>query len=123
MSIFKITRVEGISGTRNPSSRCGFSEVIISASAADYRLACDPDTDELKISRLRKRRTGSISILKNNHNVEWMWRLRNQQGYEDGFRIQVRRKNGNRSFDFIAVASSIEVSEAHVLPIEALDAT
>jgi hypothetical protein len=44
--------------------------------------------------------------------VSWTWLMVNQQGYTDGFRIEIESKTRTHVFDLIAVVSSIEVREA-----------
>ena len=116
MRIPAIREVTGITAIRDPDLAHGFAEIIISSPTADLRLRCDRNTDEIVLSRLRKRRPRGVRLLTGRRRVEWMWVLHNQQGYEDGFRIQVADKKGSRSFDFIAIASVIQVFEARELP-------
>jgi hypothetical protein len=111
-----ITEVTDIAAVRDPDVVHGFAEVLISSPTGVFRLRCDRNTDEIIFTRLRIRRSGATALLTGKHRVEWMWILQNQQGYQDGFRIQLAGKKGSRSFEFISIASVIHVFEAKEWP-------
>ena len=124
MTLPKLTRVTRIDGVKAPSSGGQFAEIIIADGAKEVRLSCDSNSDELRISSgPRKSRSGAILLLSGRFRVEWLWSMTNQQGYSDGFRLQLRSKNESRVFDFISAALSIEVFEAKRLPNKAPEPT
>lgn len=115
MKLQSITRVKGIWGVESPVPGL-FAEVIFRTPGKEYRLKCDPKTDEIRLSgRVSKRGLTLVPILEGSYRVEWMWRMTNQQGYSDGFRIQLARKQQMQVFEFIAIASNIQVYEAHLM--------
>jgi len=112
MKIPDIAEIDGIYGIRDPVLRRGFAEVVIFGLKHNLRIRCNGDTDEVILSRSKKGLRQGVRILSGRYLVEWMWCLQNQQGYEDGFRIQVRAGRKIRSFDFIAIGSMIAVFKA-----------
>ncbi|MGC4074773.1 MAG: DUF6334 family protein [Nibricoccus sp.] len=113
MKIPKFTRVTAINGIEDPVLRGRFCEIVISDSQREIRLGCDRDSDELILSSGRKKeRKSSFPIFRGAGRVDWMWTMTNQQGYFDGFRIQVLAGGQERVFEFISIASTIEVFEA-----------
>jgi hypothetical protein len=94
-----------------------FAEVVISSPSRKISLRCDPDWDEVRIAAARRKRRGRASCLvSGKYRVEWMWALKNQQGYDDGFRIQLASDTECRVFDIIAIASCLEIREAKPWP-------
>lgn len=108
-----ITCVTGIYAIEDSTLRGRFVEIIISAPKRELRLRCDPNTDEILLSGgSKKKRKKLVPIVTGRFHVEWMWAMTNQQGYSDGFRIQLSAKQRRRVFEFVSIASSIEVYEA-----------
>lgn len=113
MKLPRISTVTGIFGVIDPDSR-RYSEIVITTSGRKVRLRCDPDTDEIVIARARKARESSlVPIVVGRFRVEWMWEMTNQQGYSDGFRIQLATKYTKRVIEFVGGASCIDGYEAH----------
>ena len=119
MKLPKLTRVDRIDGVGSFAG--GFREVVIVSGSKEVRLSCKPDTDELQISTAQKKKPESVfSIVDGRFDVIWIWSLTNQQGYSDGFRIELRAKRKSRTFEFIAAASAVEVFEAKKKPNQPL---
>ena len=117
MKLPSITHVTGIYAVEDSILHGRFSEIIFRTPKKELRLRCDQNTDEILLSSgARKQRKNLISIAIGSFRVEWMWTMTNQQGYFDGFRIQLATKRQVRVFQFIAIASCIEVYEAHPRP-------
>jgi hypothetical protein len=113
MKIPKLTRVTAISGIEDPVLHGRFCEIVISDSKREICLGCDRDSDELILSSGRKKERKKLSsIFRGVGRVEWMWTMTNQQGYFDGFRIQILARGQGRVFEFISIASTIDVLEA-----------
>jgi hypothetical protein len=113
MKIPKLTRVTAINGIEDPALRGRFCEIVISDSKREIRLGCDRNSDELILSSGRKKERKSRSpIFRGAGRVDWMWTMTNQQGYFDGFRIQILARGQERVFEFISIASTIDVFEA-----------
>lgn len=111
MKLPRLTRVTGIYGIEPLAG--GFSEVVIASGAKEVRLRCGSNTDELLISAgLRRKRLRTVSLVVGKFRVAWMWSMTNQQGYSDGFRIELCAVKKWRAFDFISAASVVKVSEA-----------
>jgi len=89
-----------------------FSEVQLSTPSQQVSLRCNPNTDEVVISTTNRRGKGkALCLLSGNYRVEWVWEMTNQQGYGDGFRIQVASGKESRAFDIIAIASCLQIYE------------
>lgn len=117
MKLPSITHVTGIHAVEDLILRGRFSEIIVRTPKKELRLRCDRNTDEMLLSSgRRKQRKNLISIATGSFRVEWMWTMTNQQGYFDGFRIQLATKRQVCVFEFITIASCIEVYEAHPRP-------
>ena len=113
MKLPSLVRVTGIYAIEDSVLRGRFAEVVIRAPKSEVRLRCDHNTDEILLSRgSKKKRSKLVRIIVGQFRVEWMWAMTNQQGYSDGFRIQVADKKRSHVFEFISVASCIEVYEA-----------
>ncbi len=113
MKIPKLTCVTAINGIEDPVLHGRFCEIVISDSKREIRLGCNRDTDELLLSSGRKKERKKISpIFRGSGRVEWMWTMTNQQGYFDGFRIQIIARGQERVFEFISIASTIDVFDA-----------
>jgi hypothetical protein len=113
MMIPKLIRVTTISGIEDPVLRGRFCEIVISDSRQEIRLGCARDSDELILSSGRNRKRKNLfPIFRGAGRVDWMWTMKNQQGYIDGFRIQILARGQERVFEFISIASTIEVFEA-----------
>ena len=117
MKLPKLTHVTRSDGIEAGSLRGQFAEVVIADGAKEVRLSCDPNSDELQMTGgARTTRRGVVTILSGRFRVEWLWSMTNQQGYSDGFRLELRSRKESRVFDFISAASSIEVFEAKRVP-------
>jgi hypothetical protein len=117
MKLPSISRVSRIACFEDSVLSGQFAEVVISSPSRKISLRCDQDWDELVISTARKTRRGRAScLLTGKYRVEWMWALKNQQGYDDGFRIQLASDTERRVFDIIAIASRLEIREARPWP-------
>lgn len=113
MKLPPITRVTGIYAIEDPVLSGRYSEIIISSPTKEIRLRCDHDTDEIILSSgSKKRRKKPVRIIAGHFRVEWLWTMTNQQGYFDGFRIQLAAKRRRHVFEFIAIGSCIDVYEA-----------
>ena len=122
MKLPKITHVTAIYGIEPFAG--GFTEVVIANGSKEVRLRCDPKTDELLVtSGLKKKRPSAVSIISGTFQVTALWSMTNQQGYFDGFRIELRRAKKYRAFDFISAASAVEIYEAKKEPNQALQPT
>ena len=119
MKLPKLTSVDRIEGFESFAG--GFREIVITSGSKEFILSCTRDTDELQLATSsRKKRKNTVSIVDGSFVVVWMWSLTNQQGYFDGFRIELRGPRKNQIFDFIAAASAIEVFEAKKKPNQPL---
>ena len=117
VKIPSLTHVTAISAVEDAVLHGRFSEIIISNPKREIRLGCDRNFDELILSVGRnKRRKKLFSIFKGAGRVEWMWIMTNQQGYFDGFRIQMSAQGCERVFEFMSIGSCIEVYEANMKP-------
>lgn len=124
MKLPSITRVSRITCFEDPLFPGRFAEVVISSPSRKTSLRCDSESDEMLISAARKRRRGRAScLLSGKYRVEWMWTLKNQQGYDDGFRIQLASDAERRVFDIIAIASCLEIREAMPWPNQSVERT
>ena len=113
MKIPSIDHINAIEAVVDPVLSPRFSEVIISNSKREVRLACNRDSDEIILSTGRKlERKNLFQIFRGEARVEWMWTMLNQQGYFDGFRIQISAEGRERVFEFISIASCIDIYEA-----------
>ena len=123
MKIPKLSRVTAINGIEDPMLRGRFCEIVISDSKREIRLGCDRDSDELILSSGRKKERKKPSpVFRGDGRVDWMWTMTNQKGYFDGFSIQISSRGQERVFEFISIASTIDVYEAKK-PIQLLRAT
>jgi hypothetical protein len=114
MKLPSITHVTGIHAVEDSILPGRFSEIIVRTPKKELRLRCDRNTDEMLLSSgTRKQRKNLISIATGSFRVKWMWTMTNHLGYFDGFRIQLATKRQVRVFEFITIASCIEVYEAH----------
>lgn len=120
MKFPSIVEVSAIYGKSDPEIKHGFAEIIICSPTLSIRLTCHPDTDELVLEKTTNQNDSGVQIVTGMHRVEWMWWLTNQQGYEDGFRIQVVAEGVTRIFEFIAIASGIQVFEPTRQPNQAM---
>jgi hypothetical protein len=118
MKLFSIARIKKITCFEDQVLAGRFSKVMILTPSLEISLRCNPNTDELIISKTRKaKRVGKVSCLvSGDYRVEWMWEMKNQQGYSDGFRIQIASKRERRVFDIIAIASCLEIYEGSKWP-------
>ncbi len=117
MKLPSITRVSRITCFEDSALPGQFAEVVIFSSSRKFSVRCDPELDEVVISTVRRKRRGRGSCLvSGKYRVEWMWALKNQQGYDDGFRIQLASDTERRVFDIIAIASRLEIREASPWP-------
>jgi hypothetical protein len=116
MNLPTLTAVTGIYGIKDSGLHGRYSEIVIRSPARDLRLRCNHDTDEILVSTSpRRRRASQVRFVTGRFRVEWIWAMTNQQGYSDGFRIQIATKKRNHVFEFIAIGSCIEVYEsAHI---------
>jgi hypothetical protein len=115
MNLPDLAQLDGIYGADRFAG--GFTEIIITSGLTEVQLRCDRDTDELCISTgPKKERKDLVPIVVGEFAVLWMWAMTNQQGYSDGFRIELWAQNRSRAFDFISIASAIEVFEAQKRP-------
>jgi hypothetical protein len=120
MKIPSITHLTAIDAVEDPILRGRFSEIIISNPKKEVRLGCDRDSDEILLSTGRKKKRNRLSpIFRGAYRVDWMWTKTNQQGYFDGFRIQISARGRERVFEFISIASCIEVYESTKEPNQA----
>lgn len=108
----RITSVTRVVGVVPIAASTRFDQIVLATPKSDVVVRCDPDTDEVVISRQKKRKRDGVIIASGRFSVPWTWLLVNQQGYTDGFRIQLEARGITRVFDFLAMASSIEVQEA-----------
>jgi hypothetical protein len=113
MKLPSITRVRRITCFEDRVCRGSIAEVVITTPSRRISLRCDPDTDEVLISTARQTKRGRAACLvSGDFRAEWVWELRNQQGYRDGFRIELASGQERRVFDFIAIASCLKIYEA-----------
>jgi uncharacterized protein DUF6334 len=117
MKLPSITRIKKITCFEDTVLAGRFSEVVISTPSLEISLRCNPNSDELIISKAKKaKRIGKVSCLASGkYRIEWMWELKNQQGYRDGFRIQIASRRERRVFNIIAIASCLEIYEGSKL--------
>ena len=108
----RITGLTRVVGVVPGSTSSLFDQIVLSTPKSDVVVRCDPDCDEVVISRQKKRKRKGVVIASGRYRVPWTWLLVNQQGYTDGLRIQLESGGSTRVFDFVAIATSIEVREA-----------
>lgn len=108
----RIISVSRVIGTMTVPPSSLFDEIVLSTPKSDVVVRCDPDSDEVVISRQKKKKRAGAVIASGRFRVPWTWLMVNQQGYADGFRIHLESGSVTRVFDFVASASSIEVREA-----------
>jgi hypothetical protein len=117
MKLPRISKVRAIFGTMSDIPG-RFSSVTVAAGGKDVVFRCDPDTDELLVSLKKpvRRSKKDTVFVSGGFRVEWMWALKNQQGYEDGFRIQLGAKSRSVVYEVVSIGSTLEVHEAKMLP-------
>ncbi len=118
MKLPSITRVRCIFGSQGDVAPGLFASVTIASGKRDVVFFCNPATDEIRISSRKSTRKpkNATVFVRGSFRVEWIWALKNQKGYDDGFRIQLGQKNHSRVFEIVSIASSLEVHEAFMLP-------
>ncbi len=109
----RIDRVSKIIAVKSEDLAPGFDRVVLIAPKSEVVLRCDPDTDEVVVSRLKKGRKKWIGtvLASGDFRVSWTWLMVNHQGYTDGFRIELVEGAESRVFEFVASCSALEVSE------------
>ena len=113
MKLPRITRVRRITCFEDTLLRGRIAEVVITTPSKKINLRCDPNTDEVVISKNRKAKRGkAFCLVSGNFRVPWIWELKNQQGYDDGFRIELSSGQKTRVFEFVSIASCLYVYEA-----------
>jgi hypothetical protein len=113
MKLPSITRLKSITCFEDQDLPGRFCEVVLSARSRRVSLRCDPDSDEVVISTAEKSgQRKALCLVSGDYRVEWVWKMTNQQGYSDGFRIQLASARERRVFDIIAIASCLQVYEA-----------
>ena len=113
MKIPFINRITGIFGVEDSVLHGQFSEIVICNATKEICLRCDHNTDELLLSSgSKKKRHKLVRILSGSFRVEWIWTMTNQQGYCDGFRIQLGVKQQSHVFEFISIGSCIDIYKA-----------
>jgi hypothetical protein len=119
MRLPKITQIKKITCLEDQVLAGRFSEVIISTPSQQFSLRCNPNTDELIISKATKinKDRREFFLVSGEYRVEWMWQMKNQQGYNDGFRIQIAAKQKCKVFDIVAIASGLQIYEGRKWPI------
>lgn len=108
----RITRLSRIIGVLGRFVGSRFDHIVLITPTSDLVVRCDPETDEVVISNQKRRKRSGAILATGRFRVPWTWLLINQQGYTDGFRIEIEAGGVTRVFDFVAIASAIEVREA-----------
>jgi len=109
----RIDRVSKIVAVKSEDLAPGFDRVVLITPKSEVVLRCDPDSDEVIVSRLKKGKkkwVGTV-LASGDFRVSWTWLMVNHQGYTDGFRIELVEAPESRVFEFVASCSAIEVSE------------
>ena len=94
------------------------------------KFVIEVDLDELKIesgSEIEPSNNPETSIISvaNTHplstlidkQIIWAWRLINNQGYQDGFQMEVENKTDPIVIQFLALASQIKIFQTQSLPL------
>ncbi|WP_210486701.1 DUF6334 family protein [Rufibacter aurantiacus] len=97
-------------------------QVIIKTATESLILTVNPDLDELTVSTdsIKKSESEneiSINALRESSTLAdllgkklvWTWILTNNQGYQDGFQLQVTNGKEETIIQFIAISSKIEI--------------
>lgn len=110
----RISQLSRIIAVQDALAGPNFDRIVIVTPQSEVVLRCNPDSDEIVVSRQQKgrKRWSGVVLLSGDFQVSWTWLLQNQQGYVDGFRLEARDGAESRVFEFVAMASAIEVREA-----------
>ncbi len=118
--VSKIVAVEASPGSK------GYDRIILYTPTSDVVIRCDQGSDEVVVAFAKKgkRKWRGTVLMSGDSQVSWTWLMVNQQGYTDGFRVELGGVGATRVFDFVAIASAIEVWEAIKSPAnKSLDTT
>jgi hypothetical protein len=110
----RLSRVSKIVAIKDPIIPRSFDRVVLITPTSDVIVRCDPNFDEVVVSRSKKgkRRWHGRVLLSGDFRVSWTWVMVNQQGYTDGFRIELTDDKTIRVFDFVGLASGLDIREA-----------
>jgi hypothetical protein len=110
----RIGRVSKIIAIKDAIIPRSFDRVVLITPTSDVIVRCDSRFDEVVISRSKKgkKRWRGRVLLSGDFRAVWTWIMVNQQGYRDGFRIELTDDKTVRVFDFIGICSGLDIREA-----------
>ncbi|MBC2604811.1 DUF6334 family protein [Pelagicoccus albus] len=105
--------IEAIYGIPCEEMPTRFERAVLVTQEAEFLISCEPEFDEIVITKEERKERTEPPILAGCFRVTWSWILTNQQGYTDGLRIEMKSEEDETyCYEFISIASGIEIHKS-----------